>query len=345
MRRPLVAIGVIALVLVAAATISYVLRIGPVAPPAAAPSVVFVAISRSTDETDAHEIEAIDLAAGTRHLFDAGGRITAMAISPDRRSLYVALDGGRIVFLDATTGSTFGRVDLGGPGVASLSPSSDGRWLHAVTVTNVASAVVPIDLVGRRAEDPIPLPSSAGAGVLRGDTLIVPLGDVRGLQVAFVDLAARTVASRLTLPRGTLVPPTAFPIGGSRTGILAFDPTFSGGAGLRVYDVTDTLHWRDAALQGPLPQGVARQIGFGLQAAATADGTVHVCSTAGTAARRYVLDPELKVNGTFTECGPLTAGADIVMATRAPALLVLDDRTGKTLRTLPLAGVPARLVH
>ena len=344
MRRPLVAIGVIALVLVAAATISYVLRIGPVAPPAAAPSVVFVAISRSTDETDAHEIEAIDLAAGTRQLFDAGGRITAMAVAPDRRSLYVALDGGRIAFLDATTGSAFGRVDLGGPGVASLSPSSDGRWLYAVTVTNLASAVVPIDLVGRKAEDPIALPSSAGAAVLAGETLIVPLGDVRGLQVAFVDLAARTVASRLTLPRGTLVPPTAFPIG-PRTGIVAFDPTFSGGAGLRVYDVTDTSHWRDAALQGPLPPGIARQIGFGLQAAATADGIVHVCSTAGTTARRYVLGPELTVNGTFTECGPLAAGADVVMATRAPALLVLDDKTGKTLRTLPLAGVPARLVH
>jgi hypothetical protein len=34
------------------------------------------------------------------------------------------------------------------------------------------------------------------------------------------------------------------------------------------------------------------------------------------------------------------------MAKRDPAtLLVLDATTGKALRTLPLAGVPARLVH
>src|SRR5256885_1645987 len=77
-------------------------------------SAVFVAISRSADEADAREIEAIDLTAGTRDLFDAGGRITAMALSPDRRSLYVGLDGGRVTFLDATTGIEFGDVDLGG---------------------------------------------------------------------------------------------------------------------------------------------------------------------------------------------------------------------------------------
>src|SRR5205085_8955688 len=129
------------------------------------------------------------------------------------------------------------------------------------------------------------------------------------------------------------------------SGIVAFDPTFTGGAGLRVYDVADPLHWTDAVLQGPLPQGPARQIGFGLQAAATADGTIHVCSTAGPAGRRYVLAPDLTVKAAFTDCGPLAAADGLVMATRAPALLVLEGTTGKTLRTLPLAGVPARLVH
>jgi len=345
-RRPLIAIGVIALLVGAAAVLSYVLRIGPLAPPAAGPSVVFVAISRSTDEADAHEIEAIDLAAGTRQLFDAGARITAIAIAPDRRSLYVGLDAGRVALLDATTGSEFGRVDLGGPGIASLSPSADGRWLYAVTVTNVASAVVPIDLAARKAGDPIALPSSAGAAVLRGDTLLVPVGDVRGLQVAFVDVIGRTVAQRLTLPRGTLVPPAAFAIDGARTGIVAFDPTFAGGAGVRVYEVSDPLRWTAALLQGPLPQGPARQVGFGLQAVAAADGTVHVCTSAGAAARRYVLDADLKAIDAGADCGPMAAGADLLMATRAPSLLmVMDTKTGKMLRTLPLAGVPARLVH
>ena len=58
MRRPLIAIGVITLVLVAAAATSYLLRIGPLASPAAPRSVVFVAVSRSADEADAREIEA-----------------------------------------------------------------------------------------------------------------------------------------------------------------------------------------------------------------------------------------------------------------------------------------------
>src|SRR4030088_79070 len=123
-RRPLIAFGVIVLLL-AAAAIAYLVGLGPLAPPTASAAVVFVVVSRRTDEADAREIEAIDLTVGTRQLFDAGGRITAMALSADRRSLYVGLDGGKVVLLDATTGSRFGSVDLGGPTVVSLSPTAD----------------------------------------------------------------------------------------------------------------------------------------------------------------------------------------------------------------------------
>jgi len=207
-RRPLIALGVVAITVLAVAA-AYVLRIGPLVPPAPRRSVVFVAISRSTDEADAHEIEAIDLDAGTRDLFDAGGRITAMALSADRRSLYVALDGGKIVCLDATTGSVFGGVDLHGPTIASLVPTADGRTLFAVTVTNIQSAVVPIDLATRKSADPITFTMTAGPAVIRGDALFVPLGDPQRLQVAFIDLATRAVTSRLTLPRGSLVPAAA----------------------------------------------------------------------------------------------------------------------------------------
>src|SRR5260221_8635568 len=106
-RRLLLALGVLLLIAAGAAVATVGLGIGPLAVRPAARSVVYVAISRSTDEADAREIEAIDLAAGSRDLFDAGGRITAMALSADRRSLYVAVDAGRIQFLDATTGSRF----------------------------------------------------------------------------------------------------------------------------------------------------------------------------------------------------------------------------------------------
>lgn len=347
MRRTLIALGVLVLV-AAGAVIAYVLGVGPLAPPTAARSVVFVAISRSTDETDAHEIEAIDLAAGTRELFDAGGRISALAVSADRRSLFVAIDAGKVLLLDATTGSQFGSVDLGGPSVASLVPTADGRTLFAVAVTNIQSSVVPIDLIAKKAGDPITFPGTAGAAVIRGDTLVVPLGDPRGLQVAFVDVRTRVVTARLALPRGSLVAPAAFDVGSGRTGVVAFDGGLGGGAtGLRVYLVTDPLHWSDVALQAPFPQGVARgQLFIGLQAAAGPGGSIHVCIAAGSAARRYVVGADLKGTSVGSDCGPLAGGDTILMAKRDPAqLLVIDEQTGRTLRTLPLAGVPARLAR
>ena len=345
MRRPLIALGGIVLLVVAVA-IAYLLGLGPLAPPTAARSVVFVAISRSSDEADAQEIEAIDLNAGTRELFDVGSRITAMALSADRRSLYVGLDGGKIVLLDATTGSRFGAVDLGGPTVVSLVPTADGRTLFAIAVTNIQSTVVPIDLSTKKASDAITLPTTAGPAVLRGDALIVAFGDPQRLQVAFIDVNTRAVTSRLTLPRGSLVAPAAFRISGARTGIVAYDGGLGGGAGLRLYVLTDPLHWSDIALQAPFPQSPNRPIGIGLQAAATADGTIHICSTAGTAARRYVVGTDLKAASAGTDCGPLAGGDQILMGKRDPAqLLVLDGKSGKTVRTLPLAGVPARLVQ
>lgn len=347
MRRTLIALGVIGLLLVAGVS-AYVLGIGPLAPPTVARSVVFVAISRSTDEADADEIEAIDLVAGTRDLFVVGGRITALALSADRRSLYVALDGGKVLLLDATTGSQFGAIDLGGPTVVSLVPTADGHTLFAIAVTSISSSVVPIDLATKKAADAITLPTTAGPAVLRDNALIVPLGDPRGLQVAFIDVNTRAVTSRLMLPRGSLVAPAAFRISGGRTGIVAFDSGLAGGgAGLRIYALTDPLHWTDLSLQAPFPQGRGRQVvGTGLQAAATVDGTIHICTTTGTDARRYVVGTDGKSTAAGTDCGPLAGGDQVLMATRDPAQLrVLDDKTGKTVRTLPLAGVPARLVH
>jgi outer membrane protein assembly factor BamB len=344
-RRPLIALGAI-LLLLGAVAIAYGLGLGPLARPTAARSVVFVAISRSSDEADAQEIEAIDLDAGTRDLFDVGSRITALALSADRRSLYVGLDGGKIDLLDATTGSPFGNVDLGGPTVVSLVPTADGKTLFAVAVTNIQSTVVPIDLAAKRAGDPIVLPTTAGPAVIRGDALLVPFGDPGHLQVAFIDVNTRAVTSRLALPRGSLVAASAFRITDGRTGVVAYDPGFTGSTGLRVYVLTDTLHWTDVALQAPFPQGPRGQIGIGLQVATAADGTIHLCSIAGTAARRYVVGPDLKGISAGTDCGPLSGGDRILMAKRDPAqLLILDEKTGKTVRSLPLAGVPARLVQ
>ena len=343
MRGPLVVAAAI-VVLAGAVAIAYVLGLGPLARPTAAASVVFVAISRSSDEADAREIEAIDLDAGTRQLFDAGDRISTLTLSADRRSLYVGLDGGRIAMLDATTGSRFGTVDLGGPTVVSLVPAPDGNTLFAIAVTNIQSTVVPIDLVTKKAADPIVLPGSAGPGAIQGAALLVPFGDPQRLQVAFIDVKTKAVTARLVLPGGTLVAPSAFRITEGRTGVVAWSS--SGVGGLRLFVVTDPLHWTDLSLSAPFPQGQrGGQIGIGLQAVATA-GTVHLCSTAGNSARRYVIATDSRPTSAGTDCGPLSGGDRVLMARRDPAqLLVLDASTGKTLRTLPLAGVPARLVQ
>lgn len=336
----------VALVLVVAAGAAAVaLGVGPFVR-AGSGATVYVAISRGTDESDAREIEAIDLAAGTRELFDAGGKITSLAVSADRRSLYVALDGGRVVFLDATTGTRFAEIDLPGVTITSLLPSADGRVLYAITVTNVQSSVVPIDLDGRKVGDPLVLPAGAGTAVLRGDALIVALADPRSIQVIFISTSKHSVTSRLILPRGSLAAPLVLRVSDSRTAVVAFDP--SGAGSIRVYLVSDATQWEDIVL--PIPFGIGTQRGQPVVfAAASMAGAVHVCVPGGPGARRYIVTPDRRSATAGTECGPMTSGAggaDILLARRDPAqLLALDPTTGKPTRTLPLTGVPARLVR
>src|SRR5918995_1245328 len=97
MRRVLLAAGVLAIVLVAARAIGLGTRAAP-------ESQLYVAISRSDDETAAREIEVIDTASGERSLFDVGTKITALALAPDRRTLYVGADDGRLLLIDPTNG-------------------------------------------------------------------------------------------------------------------------------------------------------------------------------------------------------------------------------------------------
>jgi len=353
-RRPLAAAGVALLLL--AAAVSYILGVGPLAAASAARSVVFIAISRTSDETDAREIEAIDLDAGTRQLFGAGARVTALALSSDRRSLYVALAGGQIAFLDATTGSQFRAVDLGEPDVVSLVPTPDGHTLFAVTATDLRSSVVPIDLLTTQTRTAVTFDMTAGPAAIWGDALVVPLGDNRRLELAFVDVHTGALSSRVALPLGgSLVPPAAFRIDARRTGILAFDDGSGSDPIVRMYLVTDPSHWEEVFglpasppfLAPPFPQAPQLQpVAIGLQAAAAADGTVHVCTTVGTIARRYVVSTDLKSTSAGTDCGPMAGGDQILMAKRdPPQLLVLDAASGKTIRTVPLAGVPAGLAH
>ncbi|MEP7004228.1 MAG: hypothetical protein ABI888_06780 [Chloroflexota bacterium] len=344
MRRLLVAVSVIAMLLIVVAGASAVLGVGPFAPGAAA-SAVYVALSRSTDEADAREIEVIDLAAGTRDLFEAGGKITTMTLSPDRRSLYVAVDSGRVLFLDAATGTKFAEVDLHAPTVTSLAFAPDGRTLFALTASNVQGSVIPIDLDARKAGDPIVLPAGASSAVARGDSLLVAISDQRSTQVVFVSMTLRAVTDRLTLPRGSLAAPVTLRVSDTRTAVFTYDITGGGGGGIRAYLVNDPLHWDQLALPAPLGFQTGRLQTL-LYATVTPAGLIHACVPSVAGARRYVITTDNQFTIAGSECGPLGGSAEVLMARRDPAqLLVLDPATGQVKRTLPLAGVPARLLR
>lgn len=120
---------------------------------------------------------------------------------------------------------------------------------------------------------------------------------------------------------------------------VGFDPTPGGGSGVvRVYLVTDVLHWEDVAL--PTPFGFATQPALGtVFATASTAGAVHLCAPTATTARRYIVTPDRKSVLAGGECGPMVGGPRILTARRDPAqLLPLDATTGKVTRTLPLAG-------
>lgn len=345
LRRPLLAVGVVLVVGLVAAAVSYAAGVGPFAPATAARSVVFVAISRSTDEADAREIEAIDLAVGTRELFDAGGRITALAVAPDRRTLYVALEGAQLVFLDAATGNRFAAVDLGSAPATALVVSSDGARVYAVTTGVAANTLLAVDAVARRIADRTSLPAGTpGAPVIRPSGLLVPIATPLRLQLVTVTLSPFG-GTAITTVRGAFGQPVALAVLATSTAVVAFDTGGADGGGTRIYVFDDPTARRETTLR--IPFGFAGRISVGPQAAVGSDGSIHVCATSPATAPRYRVSPEdLAAAIAGNDCGLLAGGDQLLLAKRdPPQLLVLDPVTGRTQRTLPLAGVPARLVR
>ncbi len=327
----------LALALVAGAAV--VVGIGPFAR-GAAPSAVFVAISRSEDENDAREIEVVDLETGTHTLFELDERIAALALAPDRRSLYVALERGSVAFLDAGTGTRFATVDVHGR-ARSLIASPDGRALYVMTETGANAWLVVIDLGERRAAAPFLIgsrPQDAGRPALRGDTLLVPFADPLGLQILTVGLSPVAVLSQTSVPQAAAGSPVAVPLRDGRTAVAAFDAGGISGIGTHVYVFADPA--QRAVTELRIPAGFAQR--SSLQAAAASDGTLHVCALGGPQIRYTIASADLIVTPRGNECGPMAGGDQILLGRRAPAqLLVLDGSSGRVVRSLPLAGVPA----
>jgi hypothetical protein len=326
--------------------------IGPLARPLPA-GTVFVAISRNDDETDAREIEVIDLAGGERQVFTVDGRITALALSADRRSLYVALEGPRLVLLDARTGATFGRIDLTGAAVSQLVVGSDDR-LYALAASAREATITPIDVDARRAGAALALGGTGGPAVGRPavlpGALLIPIAEPRTLQLVRVTLAPLAVADRTEIPRIGGLPgaPAALALGGGTSAALA--PYDAVVRGARLFVFRDPGERREKTLafgnfSFTVPRGL---LDIQAQAAASADGMViQACVGNSRSARRYsVAVADLTATEVGTECGQMARGEGdtVLIAARGSAkLVVIDEHSGVIRRTLALAGIPTQL--
>ncbi|HET8569784.1 MAG TPA: hypothetical protein VFM93_12470, partial [Candidatus Limnocylindria bacterium] len=145
---------------------------------------LYVAISRSDDETAAREIEVIDTGSGERTLFDVGIRISALALSPDRRTLYVGTDDGRVLLYDPNSGGFIAEIRT--RRLASLLPVGDE--LYGVSSARDGSAAVRIDLRARKEAAATPLPGLAGRPAYAAGSLYVPYVD--GTRNALARLSA-----------------------------------------------------------------------------------------------------------------------------------------------------------
>lgn len=342
MRRALIAVAALAVIVVA--VLVGVRSVGP-GTRAAPEDRLYVAISRNEDETDAREIEAIDLASGERTLFDVGARITALTLSSDRRTLFVAVDDGRVLLLDPNDGVTFGEIR-----------TRRALWLVAVpgrsevvalSHDGATATVARLAVAGRREEASATLPDAApGRPAFRRDELLVPLWS-RGANALArfegqaLDRVQRAQVARLAGRLQLGVPQVQVTPNGEAVYLAQWD---SSPAAVRLLTgVAAEAPARETllAVAGPAPDRPLRGL-LQVQAslASAGDGTLHVCVGNAATATRYVVGTAAQVVG--SECGQLTrAGEGMYLALRGkPRVAVIEATSGRILRELLLPGIP-----
>jgi len=227
MRRVLVAVGLLALVIVGVLVGSRSFGPGTQAAPG---SRLYVAISRSDDETAAREIEVIDTISGERSLFDIGARISALTLSPDRKTLYVGLDDGMLLLVDPTSGVRYGEIrSRRASWILPLGPAE----VLLVGTSPTGGAITKVDVQARREVAISELDALPGQPVVRGGELLVPIAarnetsrdaaSVNSLAAYSTNTLARLdtrVVARLT-GRVTLGQPIAYLTPGNEVAYLA----------------------------------------------------------------------------------------------------------------------------
>ncbi|TMD60390.1 MAG: hypothetical protein E6I87_05935 [Chloroflexi bacterium] len=354
MRRLALALAVAAVIVIVATAGLYALgraaNVGPFAP-GVPTSWLFTAISRSGEDGDAREIEVIDLATGDRQLFTLDDRAFDIALSHDRRTLYVGTTNGRIFELDAVHGTVLGEIKLASGGeVRRLVILPDGQRILAVTTGATDATASLIDLVARREKSSLALgnrligPSIAGRDVVLSSSDRQSVEQLLTLDLDPLRVRAEVILSSLGKPLGprTAAPSLELASDGS---IVAVSPY-----ALRLSLLSAAGSRRDAEI--PFAAGSPPLLipGFDGDLVLTqGDSVIQLCVGTGARAERYVAPREtLQVVRAGAECGRYARLGDgaIYLAVRAkPELRELDPVTGQLRRTLALAGFPQRVAY
>lgn len=348
MRKGLVVlVAVLALLGGALVVLGRVYGVGPLASGAPA-TWLYVAIARA-EEGQAQEIEVLDLATGERRLFAPEQRVLALALSPDRRSLYVGSEDGTILELDAVRGSVLRELRLSTSGEVQQLVALPDRRLVAITVQVLESVMTVVDLgrgdeiarleLGRRL---------VGKPALDGDRVLVPVANRAGAD-ALVEIRLDPLQVERETPLFAVsgaapqtVPPAV--VRAPDGSVVALSP-FS----LRLAVLSPREPGSRRELDLARLFFVARPAGFQGDLELSADGAVlHACLGGSLLGERYrVALADLAAKRSGSECGVFARGADgtLYLGVRGrPELRILDPQTGETRRTLPLAGLPLRLV-
>ena len=348
MRRVL--LGVAVLAILAAGVVAGARYVGPGSQPAPA-SRLYVAISRSDDESAAREIEVIDTASGERSLFDIGARISALTLAPDRKTLFVGLDDGLLLLVDPQSGVRYGEIR-----------SRRASWILPLGTTEVllvgssptGGAIAKVDVPRRREVAVAELDALPGQPVVRGGELLVPVVARNDTRAAVLGPNSLAVYSTATLSRSanalvasmtgrvSLGHPIAH-LAPSR-GVAYLAQWDSGPAAARLLIGVAGEAKPSEVLVGVTTPGTERPL-RGLASvqsslASTPDGVLHACTGSAELAARYVVTEAARLVG--SECGQLVRVAErMYLAVRGkPRVAVIDAASGRAVRDLLLPGIP-----
>lgn len=316
---------------------------------AAPASWLYVAVSRNDDETDAREIEVVDTATGERSLFDVGTRISTLAVSPDRRTLFVGALDGRVLLLDATSGAKYAELRARSTPAHVL--ALGGERLAVVSgVPNIAGLVAVFDLARKQELAAVQMPGPVGRPALSEGRLLVPVidggaNDLYELTVDPLGVSAQRLITRITGRIAFGVPQAALRDRGEAAYLSQYDSSV---AGARLFlDVrlpTNVV----VGVQRPFDERPVRGLSEVLTSFASApDGSLHVCvGNANLAARYRVFG--FRPERVGDECGTFARAIDgsLALAVRGrPQLATIDAATGRLLRTFPLPGIPTQVTN